>query len=94
MEYKVPDVVMAVEKMPVYKASEVMEGWIVRPVRGHTLDWTLKAAWWTHVVERIADEHIYLARPYGIVHYGMCLLGCERYVVKRSDEMRFIRVTD
>lgn len=92
--YVLPGVVMDVEKVPVYKASEVMEGWIVRPVRGHTLDWTLKAQWWTHAVERIADGHIYLARPYGIVHYGTCLLGCERYTVKQDSDMRFIRLMD
>lgn len=92
--YVLPGVVMDVEKVPVYKASEVKEGWIVRPVRGHTLDWTLKAQWWTHAVERIADGHIYLARPYGIVHYGTCLLGCERYTVKQDSDMRFIRLTD
>lgn len=94
MAYVMPEVVQDVERMQIYKASEVMEGWIVRPVRGHSLDWTLKAAWWTHAVERIADGQIYLARPYGILHFGTVLLGCERYSVRQDSDMRFVRIKD
>lgn len=87
-----PEVVQKVEPMRVYKAAELREGWEVRPVRGYSLSWTLQAPWWTHIVEKVENGMVYLARPYGMLHYGTALLGCEQYAIELTSTMQFVRL--
>jgi hypothetical protein len=93
MPYTEPEIVCSLNKNTrFYSAAELQEDWLVRPVRGYSLEWTLTSPWWTHVVERVEDGNVFLARPYAMRHYGQALLGCERYSIRTDSTTKFVRM--
>lgn len=95
MAFSEPHIVCSVNpSITFYSASELKEGWIVRPIRGYSLEWTLKSPFWTHVVERVEEKAVFLARPYAMFHYGTALLNAERYSICRDSTTKFIKMED
>jgi hypothetical protein len=71
-------------------SEDLQVGMTVRPLRGENIGWTLNSRGWDHIVERIEERDIHLARVYALYHAGCAMANFERYSIPRHDTRKFI----